>query len=292
MFRRSLFCLLFLLTARVLPGAPDGIRLAGSDLARPALEPLVAGFNRGAPQPLVLGLAGSRNGLADLRAGKVDLALLAFGPGEHAATDGLRVVPLAYQVAVFGVSEANPFRQASLTQLAALFGSKDPANFRQWGQVVKENSWAGKTVALHAVANPTSLALDLFRYTALRAPQLKAAVTLHASAATALARLRWDETSLALLPGRPAEAAGIHLLLVSRREDDVAFGPTPENIHAGDYPLRLPFSVAFRPERTAELLPVLRFLFGDTVAAGLATADFVPVPENARRQALRELAGP
>jgi len=291
MLRSSFFCLLFLLTAGFLPGAAERLRLAGTDLARPALEPLVAAYNRGAPQPLLLGLDGSRSGLAALRAGQADFALLAFGPGEHAATDGLRVVPLAYQVAVFGVAEANPLRQASLAQLAALFGSKEPANYRQWGQVVNERSWAAKTVGLHAVANPTSLALDLFRYTALRAPALKAEVTLHATAAAALARVRGDETSLALLPGRPAETVGIHLLLVNRREDDVAFGPTPENIHAGDYPLRLPFSVAFRPERTAELLPALRFLFGDPVAAALAAADFVPVPEHARQQTLRELGG-
>ena len=89
---------------------------------------------------------------------------------------------------------------------------------------------------------------------------------------------------------RPADAAGVHLLLVSRRDNEAAFSPTPENIHAGDYPLRLPFCIVFRPEKTAVLLPMLRFLLGDEVAANLAAAEFVPVPANARKQVLRDLA--
>ena len=162
-------------------------------------------------------------------------------------------------------------------------------NFRRWGEVTQNRDWENKTVTLHTIAAKDSLGVDLFTHLVLRNPQLKSSLTYYLDLNSLVTRLRVDETSLGLLPLLPAMPAGYRLLLISRRENDVAFGPTPVNIQTGDYPLSLPFYLAFKPKRAAELRPVLQLLLGDEVAAGLEQGSFVAVPAEARQQTLTEL---
>lgn len=269
--------------------AAGDLTVTGSDLLRPALEPVLEQSAIGTGRVVRLRLAGSHAGLQELRAGKADLAVATFAPNEPLPETEFRLVPLAYQVVVLAVTSTNPIRQVSYAQLGGMFGEKESVNYRQWGALGGKGVWQEKPVTLNTVESPDTLALDLFRYTVLRVPQLKTTMSIHPNLDELLLRVRVDDNSIGLFPRLLPDAAGAHVLLVARDDKDVAFGPTPENIHTGDYPLRLPFYIVFKPERAAEISGVVSLLLGDEVAASLAKLGYVPVPANARREALRTL---
>ena len=286
MLRR--FLLASLLIGMPLAVCAGDLVLAGSDLLRPALEPVLANGAEAA-HPVTLRLEGSHPGMQDLRAGKADIAVLTFAPNEALPDTEFRVVPLAYQVVVLAVAAANPVRQVNYAQLGGLFGEKEPSNHRLWGDLGAEGVWKEKSVTLGAEESSDTLGLDLFRFTVLREPQLKSTITFYRSLDELVRRLCSDDTSIGLFCHVPADTMGMRLLLVSRDEKDVAFSPTPENIHTGDYPLRLPFFVVFKPQRAAELSTVVATLLSEEVAAELIKQGYVAVPSNVRREALREL---
>ncbi|HVU24665.1 MAG TPA: phosphate ABC transporter substrate-binding protein, partial [Opitutus sp.] len=64
--------------------------------------------------------------------------------------------------------------------------------------------------------------------------------------------------------------------------NEIAYAPTPEHVHAGNYPLRLPLWLVVRRAAAAADLEFLQFLVGDDVARALERAGFVPLPRQAR----------
>jgi phosphate transport system substrate-binding protein len=72
-------------------------------------------------------------------------------------------------------------------------------------------------------------------------------------------------------------------LLIAKGEGDPAFGPTTENIHAGDYPLRITLYVAYRAENAEKLAALLPFFWSDEAKGALTQgASLVVVPTAAR----------
>ncbi|MFW5883276.1 MAG: PstS family phosphate ABC transporter substrate-binding protein, partial [Verrucomicrobiota bacterium] len=132
------------------------------------------------------------------------------------------------------------------------------------------------------------IALDMFRHTVLRSPSLKTNVSLFDERQQLIEYLLRDDSGIGLasyLPDRP----GIKVMLLSRTSGGQVFSPTPRNIHAGDYPLSLPFYVVFESEERARLAPVLRVLLGEQTAQAITAGGLVPVPENVRQQALLDV---
>jgi len=270
--------------------AAADVKIAGSDLLRPALEKPLAADDACPGRTLRLSLDGSRSAMERLRAGTADLAVVAFGPDEPLPSGEFSVLPLAYQVVVFAVNDGNPVRQVSFSQLGGIWGDKEATSIRQWGALGASGIWSVKSIAASRVDDPDSLAGDVFLHTVLRNPEFGSTVSRVASVDELLQKVRIDENCIGLFPGLLRDTNGVHVLLVSRDAADVPFGPTPENIHAGDYPVRLPFYIVFNPLRAAELRPVVTALLGDAVAASIEKTGFVAVPEVARSAAIRELA--
>ena len=265
------------------------VKLVGSDLLRPALEKTLAEENLGADRVLRLRLDGSHTGLEDLRAGRADLALVAFRPDDPLPEGEFRLIPLAYQVVTFVVSDSNPVRQVSYAQLGGIWGEKEPLNIRQWGDLGATGTWAQRSILPTMLDDPNMLAGDVFLHGVLTNPVFSTTVLKLSTDEELKLRVRVDTNCIGMFPGVLRETAGVHVLLVSRDASDVPFGPTPENIHNGDYPVRLPFYIAFSPLRSAELRPVVAALLGDAVAVSLEKAGFVAVPEGARNAAIRGL---
>jgi phosphate transport system substrate-binding protein len=271
-----------LCTGLPLLAAAADVTLAGSDLLRPALEKPLAGLSVGAGRTVRLRLDGSRGALDSVRAGRADLAVVTFAPDEPLPDKEFRLIPLAYQVVVFAVIDSNPVRQLSYAQLGGIFGDKEPLSIRQWGGLGATGVWAEKSIALNMVDAPDSLAHDLFLHTVLTNPVLRSTIMEQTSSDELLRKVRVDDTCIGMFPRLPGDTEGVHVLMLSRDTKDVPFGPTPENINTGDYPLRLPFFIAFDPSRAAELAPAVAALLGDDAAAALEKAGFVAVPANAR----------
>ncbi len=288
-FRRHVLPVLAL--AAVLPAAAADVTLGGSDLLRPALEPAWGGRALADGRLLRVELAGSRAGLDAVRAGHCDLAIVVFAPEEALPEKDFQLLPLAYQVVVFAVNPQNPVRSATLAQLAGAFGDREPLNLRRWGDLGAQGAWAEKRISLNCVDDPASVGIDIFRHAALSKPQLRTTIVEQADPDELVHKLRVDDNCIGLFLRPLPPDAGVNVLLVARTADakDVPFGPTPENVHTGDYPLRLPFYVAFDRTRIAELRPVLAQLYGDEAAQVLEQAGFVPVPANARTEIRRSL---
>jgi len=89
--------------------------------------------------------------------------------------------------------------------------------------------------------------------------------------------------------GLPPETPGVKLVPVAVQSTDPAFLPTLENVHSGDYPLRLPVRLVVRRESVAALKPLLRFLAGDAAVPHFEQAGLVPLPASARVQQLAAL---
>ena len=265
------------------------VKIIGSDLLRSALEKPLAGAKVDETRVLRLRLDGSLGALDDVRAGRADLAVVAIASNEAPPEGDVRLIPLTYQVAVVAVNAENPLRQMSLEQLGGVFGDKEPTDHRQWGSLGLTNEWAEKSIVANLFVDPDSLALDLFRQTVLHVPELKPTVAQQPSLAELQRRVRVDETCIGLFPRLLTDSAGVRVLLIARSDRDVPFGPTAENIHNGDYPLRLPFFIALKAERAGELAAVVERLLSDEVAAVLEQAGFVAVPGAARLHARHEL---
>ena len=62
-----------------------------------------------------------------------------------------------------------------------------------------------------------------------------------------------------------------------------------ENLHSGDYPLRLPLRLVFHREAAAALRPLLRIFFSDDLLPQWERAEVVPLPSAARAQQMQAL---
>lgn len=284
---RLLFLALLSLGFSVFAPAADVI-VAGSDLLRAALQPL-EGVTVGDSGRLHLRLDGTRAALTELRSGRAQVAIVAFAPGEPLPETEFRLVPLAHQVVVVVVNTANPVLQLNLAQLAGLFGEREALNLRSWGALGGTGVWADKAVALGIVTDDDSVAVDLFSHTVLNVPQLRTAVLAHPDVDDLLRKVRVDDAVIGLSPRPVASEAGVRVLSLAREADDVPFGPTPENVQTGDYPLRLPFYLAVRAEANPATVAALELLLSDATAEKFARAGFMPAPPSARMEARRAL---
>lgn len=264
-------------------GRSADLTVVGSDLLQSAMVHVLDDGQIGGVR---LRLEGSRSGLDDLRSGRADFAVVAFSPDELLPEKEFRLIPLAYQVAIVAVSESNPIRQLSFSQLGGVFGEKEPTNHRQWGTLGGKDVWELKSISPSLVDDSSSLVVDLFKAKVLHSPVFKVTINVFTDADELLRKVRIDDTSIALFSRPVPDERGVHVLLVAQHDDDVAFGPTPENVSTGDYALRLPFYLVFKPERARELKPWIVALLGDPVAAVLSDNGFMPAPRNLRTEAV------
>ncbi|ATC63048.1 hypothetical protein CMV30_03210 [Nibricoccus aquaticus] len=267
-------------------GFSADVRVVGSDLLGADFGTVLEVFSKRENLRLTTAFAGSRAGLDELKAGKADVALVAFAPDEKKPEGSFVALPLAYRIAVVVVPEHIELTQISFKALDGAFGVGGAAGFSLWRDLGAGGAAAPLTVTTHVLAGKgDELSVDLFARTALRVPKLKSSVLRYHDFATLKARLSAEEGGLAVLPYVPPVGGGLRALLVARGEGEPAFGPSAENIHTGDYPLRLPVYVVYRSESAARLRSLLTFLWSDEVAGSLAkNPALMPVPLSGRPQ--------
>lgn len=253
-------------------GYASALRVAGSDLPGEAFEAALAMFAKRENVELTVEFAGSRSGLDDLKNGRADLALVAFAPDETPPDAAVYVMkPLAYRIAVVAVPEHIGMTQVSFNALDGFFGASGPAGFAIWKDAGVVGSVAPLGVSTHILeGDGGGLSVDLFARTALRVPKLKSSVLRYDRFEALRTQVAAPEGGLAVLPYVPPPGSGLRALLVAKAEGEPAFGPTRDNIHAGDYPLRLPVYLVYRAESVAKLGMLLEFLSSEEAALSLA----------------------
>ena len=108
--------------AQCASSAPQAaVRIVGTDMLGGDVTRALYEFSNRAEAPLVFAFDGSRPGLAQLKSGKADLALVVLAPDEAGATAGFESVALAYHCVVVLVSAVVPHEQVTLEQLRDIF---------------------------------------------------------------------------------------------------------------------------------------------------------------------------
>lgn len=270
-------------------GPAAEIRVVGSDLLGPDFARAVALFSQQNDVAVKLDLRGTRPGAEELSAKRADLGLFLLPAGENPPADALTSRVIAYQVAAVVVSAASPLKQVTIPQLRGIFSGSSGEAFTRWGELNLIGAWTSRPIALRALAPSAGLAFPLFQQVILAGAAARPALEFAATPEAVIQRLQATDNSIGVI-GLPAgELPGLRVLSLAASPSDPAFGPTPEQVHRGNYPLRLPLQVTFRREAAAELQLLLKFLLSDEAAAALAPAFFLPLPPGARNQLVFEL---
>jgi hypothetical protein len=280
-FLLVLFCTLLIARAEV--------RVVGSDLLGKEFAEGFQAYSKRNDWGVVLKLEGSRTALEQMQSGFGDLGLVMLSPGEKPPAAPFVAMPVAYQTAVVVVPATLPLTQITFAQLNIIYGDEAQSGLRRWGDLGVTGLWAQRNILPNILGPSGGLSHDLFRYTALSSPALRPTVGVQTSLADSIERIRGDEGGMAILPLLPEKQTRLKTLLVARGTQDVAFGPTPDNIHSGDYPIRLPVYLVFRKDAVKRLQPVLRYLLGEEAVALWENAQLVPLPIQVRNQQIFDL---
>jgi phosphate transport system substrate-binding protein len=280
---------LFLVLICLINAARAEVRVVGSDLLGSDFTSGLMAYSKRNDLGLKLAMEGSRTGLEQLKAGQADLAVVVFSPGEKPPEAPFVALPVAYHTAVVVVPASLPLTQITYAQLNAIYGDDAQSGIKRWTDLGVTGEWAQRNILPNIPGPGGGLTYDLFRYTVLTAPALKPTVGVQAGLTETLTRIRGDEGGMAIMPLLPANQPRLKALLVARGGHDVAFGPTQENIHSGDYPIRLPVYLVFRKDAARSMQSALRYLLSEDAVPLWEKAQLVPLPIQVRNQQIFEL---
>ena len=279
--------LLLPLTLMVTAQAEE-IRIAASDLLADYIRAPLNAYAAENGSTFVVDSIGSLPALDRLRSDEIDLAIIAVPDGDEVPRDEFSVYPFAYDVAVIVVNATNPIDEISVARLGGIFGSNEELNLNTWGELGLSGMGSRNIKAL-AGTSDESIALELFKYSILKGGVMKPSVSMVKNTEVE-DLLRSDAASIAILSRMP-ENKNIKVLMVSSESDTYApaFGPTDDNVHYGDYPIRLAYYIVYNLRDDAKLRPTIRELLNDEVAISLRSKDLIALPETVRRKFLIDL---
>jgi ABC-type phosphate transport system substrate-binding protein len=274
-------------------------RVGGSDLLQTAVGEPLSRYVRQYHLNVAVDMLGSVPALTGLKSGKIQIGIIAAPIGQRPAPVEYQAIPLCYQADYLIVSEQNPINSLNLLQLADIYGSvQQDASY--WGQLKLTGDWISRPIIPYSTSADDSVVLELFKNLILGHQPLKPTVRLTKTSAELVALVSDNPNYIGLCgydPGPP-----LKVIIVSADQTSPttaralitgpnkgAFAPTPEAVSKGDYALRLPFYLVFKPADKERLLPLLRVLLSDEYAKHLADEHFVPVPNIERQSALLEL---
>ena len=281
--------LLGLLLLPLGPAVAAPIRVTGSDLLVDALREDLGKFAKANDLDVSFDMKGSRIGLETLQRDGADFGLLAFGPGDPEPGPEFTSRVVGYFTTVLVVPAELPLAQLTYSQLAGIYGVSEAANHKRWSDVGVTGPWGVRGITVVSTTRQTGLAIDLFRFQVLKNPEFKPTVLMFDDPAKALDRLRGEDGGIGLFRVPPADTGYFKVLLVAKGAGDVAYGPTSENLHSGDYPLRLPVYLVMRKGSAQRLNFVLRHLLSDEATPAFMKGGLMPLPVQARNQLVFDL---
>lgn len=281
---------IFLLVALMVASTSRAeLRVVGSDLLGKGFTAGLTAHSKRNDLGLVLNLTGSRAGLEQLQAGRADLALVMLPPGEKPPGAPFFSLPAAYHTAVVVVPSQLPLTQITFEQLNAIYGDDAQSGVKRWTDLGVAGGWAQRNILPNIPGPSGGLTYDLFRYTVLTAPVLRPTVGVQPGLPETLTRILGEEGGMAVMPLPPVNQTRLKTLLVAKAAQEVAFGPTPENIHSGDYPIRLPLYLVFRKDAAKRMQTTLRYLLSEDAVTLWEGAQLVPLPIQVRNQQIFDL---
>ncbi len=259
----------------------------GSDLLAPAIEPTLRAYATQNDLEVEAEFIGSVPGKEKLKEGQADLAVLAAPDDTHLPAGNFKSIPIAYEVAFIVVDKQNPITEISMKQLASIYGARGNAELGRWGELGLTGAIAQRSITPLALDNDESVVLEMFKYRVLDSGSLKPNVTRVKSNLQLMELVSSDNGAIAIT-NRVIHKDKLRALQVSS-VDEFAFGPSPENVCYGQYPLRLTYYLVYPRDKQDELHEILRLLLGQEQAEAFEKQGFVALPENVRKRTLVEL---
>ena len=280
--------LLLLPLSLIATAQAEEIRIAVSDLlADYILAPLKV-YGTENDTTFVVDSIGSLPALDRLRSDEIDLAIVALPEGDEVPRDEFNIYPFAYDVAVIVVNDSNPIDEISVARLGGIFGSNEELNLNTWGELGL-SGWESRNIKALAGINDKSIALELFKHSIFKSGGLKPNVSVVKD--TEIEDLIGSDVASIAILSRVPENSNIKVLMVSSGGDTYApaFGPTDDNVHYGDYPIRLSFYILYNARDDVKVRSTIRELLNDEVATSLRANDFIALPDTLRRKFLIDL---
>lgn len=275
----------------------DIVHVGGSDMLQTAVGEPLTRFAHDTHLNVKVDMLGSVPALSGLKEGSIQLAVLVAPLGQAAAPAGYKIIPLCFAVDYLIVNPANPLNSLDVHQLAGVFGQNE-LSINTWGDLQASADWIARPVAPCSTSTDDGLVLEIFKHEILGGNALRPGVHILNTAEEMVREVTENPNAIGLGgydPGPPSKV----LLISSAKTGATGAGgavgavpPTPENVANGDYPLRLPYYIVYKPADKARVLPLLRLLLSDEYAARLRAEHFVPVPDTERNRAVLELDNP
>lgn len=262
------------------------IRMAASDLLAEFITPQLKLFAEESDLDLNIDAIGSLPAMERLRSDEIDLAIIAFPEGSEVPRQEFSLYPFAYASAVVVVNSGNPVNEISLPRLGGIFGSSEEFSFSTWGELGL-SGWRTRNIKPLAGPSEESISLELFRHAVLSGRTMKPSVAILRDSEIEGA-IASNIASIAILSALPKDR-NLKQLMLSEGPDSTAYGPTPENIHVGDYPIRLSFYLVYNSRDEDKLRPLVRALLGEQIAGVLDKNHLFPLPVTVRNQFLVDL---
>lgn len=262
------------------------IRIAASDLLSEFIKAPLKAYAEEYDLNLVIESIGSLPALDKLRSNEIDLAILAVPEENPLPRAEFKIFPFAYAASVIVVNQANPTQDISIDQLGGIFGSREELRVNTWGDL-GFSGLSGRNINPLVISSEYSISQELFKNKVLEGSFLNPSVV--ACSESEIDYLISLNVASIAVTSRISNSMSLKTLMLSKDSDSPAFGPTPNNIHYGDYSLRLPFYITFNQRDETKLKSLIRELFGDELASCLTDNGLFSLPENIRRRLIMDL---
>ena len=247
-------------------------------------------------------LQGSVLALSGLKDGSIQLAIIAAPVGQTPAPAEFKTMLFCYQADYVMVNQANPLNALDLRQVASVFGTVDQSS-TLWGSLHLSAEWAARPIVAYTTSTDDGVVLELFKNQALRGGSLKPTVHVMKTPQEMIKGVTDNENAIGLGGFDPGTPDKVKVLQLSPAQTATPGAPTgaaakgavaatPENVLNGNYPLRLPYYLVFKPADKARVLPLLIQLLGPDYTAHLRDEHFIPLPDTERNRLLLELDKP
>ena len=291
---RRTFLIFCLMGAAGLVGAgAQTVTVAGSDLLQAAVSEPLQRYATQNGKDWKVDLSGTVPAMAALREGNAQLAIIAI-PLSDVLPDSKEytVIKFCFQVDYILVNQANPLKEMDRNQLVGVFSTGDE-NITRWEQLHLAGEWTTRPIIALSTSTDDGVVVELFKNTLFGHNEFKPTVQIMKTPTELVKTVVDNPNSLALSGFDPGNVTVISLSSeqgsAAPGVPKVPFSPTEDNVYSGDYPLRLPFYLVFKPADKARVSELVKLLLGNEFAGHLKAQHYMPVTETFRNHSALEL---
>ena len=259
----------------------DEIRISASDLLGDFISVPLQVYAKENDVSIKLESIGSLPAMENLRSDDIDLAIIAVPEVDSKLRAEFILYPFAYDIAVVAVNASNPIDEISINRLGGIYGNNEELSLNTWGDLGL-SGWGSRSIKPLAGPADDSISLELFKHAVFQGSAMKSSVAL-VKFSEVEDLVVGDPASIAIMSDLP-KSDQVKAIMISESAEGPAFGPSEDNVHYGDYPIRLAFYIVLNERDEAKLKPILRVLLSDDLAKSLRENKLLAVPDTIRRK--------